>query len=451
MYIMAITDETIFTEFPYLYNSIIRDEIDIYIDSDKMYLVNVLSSPYDDSIRSFAKEFIKLSIDFSSEKKKTKVDLYSEKDEYKLHSKNINVVIPAYIYSKILMYNGGSDFIIKKFSMGLSMMAENRINEWIESKSTDKWNLLDRLFEVIKKNIAMKLEWKEKHLSNMSPRVGIADFLKYSVNIGFYWNPIFFDIANGYVSIPIYEKKTGRFFREVINELIRDSFKNMKANLSDEILKNEKYKEGPFGDHNGYYSPVEKFPYLHVTSIHRRKNAIYPATIVGKPVMEDAYMGKAVEEISLPVLKILNPEIKDINLPVESVFHNLAIVSINKRYPGHAKKVAMALWGTGQLLLTKIIIVVDSDVNIHDMKEVLWASTTRMDPARDVTIIKDTPTDTLDHASPYLNMGSKMLIDATRKGPEEGFNRVWPETIEMSEEIRNLVSRRWREYGIDKN
>jgi hypothetical protein len=243
MYIMAITDETIFTEFPYLYNSIIRDEIDIYIDSDKMYLVNVLSSPYDDSIRSFAKEFIKLSIDFSSEKKKTKVDLYSEKDEYKLHSKNINVVIPAYIYSKILMYNGGSDFIIKKFSMGLSMMAENRINEWIESKSTDKWNLLDRLFEVIKKNIAMKLEWKEKHLSNMSPRVGIADFLKYSVNIGFYWNPIFFDIANGYVSIPIYEKKTGRFFREVINELIRDSFKNMKANLSDEILKNEKYKE----------------------------------------------------------------------------------------------------------------------------------------------------------------------------------------------------------------
>ncbi len=213
----------------------------------------------------------------------------------------------------------------------------------------------------------------------------------------------------------------------------------------------ERREEGPFGDHNGYYSPVEKFPYLHVTSIHRRKNAIYPATIVGKPVMEDAYMGKAVEEISLPVLKILNPEIKDINLPVESVFHNLAIVSINKRYPGHAKKIAMALWGTGQLLLTKIIIVVDSDVNIHDMKEVLWASTTRMDPARDVTIIKDTPTDTLDHASPYLNMGSKMLIDATRKGPEEGFNRVWPETIEMSEEIRNLVSRRWREYGIDKN
>jgi 4-hydroxy-3-polyprenylbenzoate decarboxylase len=213
----------------------------------------------------------------------------------------------------------------------------------------------------------------------------------------------------------------------------------------------ERKLEGPFGDHNGYYSPPEMFPYMHITSIHRRKDAIYPTTIVGKPIMEDAYIGKAVEQLTMPIIKFIIPEIKDINLPIESVFHNLAIVSIQKRYPGHAKKVAMGLWGLGMLSLTKIIVVLDDDINVHNLKEVLWATTTRIDPQRDVSIINFTPTDTLDHASPLLNYGSKMLIDATKKWKEEGYTRTWPEVISMKKEIVELVSKRWKEYGLDKN
>lgn len=211
----------------------------------------------------------------------------------------------------------------------------------------------------------------------------------------------------------------------------------------------ERRMEGPFGDHTGYYSLADEFPVFHITCITHRRNPIYHATVVGKPPMEDAYLGKATERIFLPLIKTQLPEIVDINLPVEAVFHNLCIVSIKKRYPGQAKKVMFALWGMGQMMFAKTIIVLDDDVNVQDMREVLWAATTRMDPARDVTIIDRTPTDTLDHASPMPNLGSKMGIDATRKGRDEFFNREWPDALKMDAEVKARVDRIWKELGLD--
>jgi 4-hydroxy-3-polyprenylbenzoate decarboxylase len=165
--------------------------------------------------------------------------------------------------------------------------------------------------------------------------------------------------------------------------------------------------------------------------------------------MEDAYIGKATERIFLPLIKTQLPEIVDINLPVEAVFHNLCIVSIKKRYPGQAKKVMFALWGMGQMMFSKIIIVLDDDVNVQDMRQVMWATTTRMNPATDVTIIDNAPTDTLDHASPLTNLGSKMGIDATRKGSGEGFNREWPDVLKMDGKVKARIDSIWKELGLD--
>ncbi len=210
----------------------------------------------------------------------------------------------------------------------------------------------------------------------------------------------------------------------------------------------EKRVEGPFGDHTGYYSLADEFPVFHITCITHRKNPIYHATVVGIPPMEDAYLGKATERIFLPLMKAQLPEIVDINLPVEAVFHNLCIVSIKKRYPGHAKKVMFALWGMGQMMFAKTIIVLDDDVNVQDMKNVLWATTTRIDPAQDVMLIDRAPTDTLDHASHLPNLGGKMGIDATRKGKDEGFNREWPLALKMDDRVKAHIDRIWNELGL---
>ncbi|MCX9010393.1 MAG: menaquinone biosynthesis decarboxylase [Candidatus Methanoperedens sp.] len=210
----------------------------------------------------------------------------------------------------------------------------------------------------------------------------------------------------------------------------------------------ERRTEGPFGDHTGYYSLADEFPVFHITCITHRKNPVYHATVVGKPPMEDAYLGKATERIFLPLMKAQLPEMVDISLPVQSVFHNLCIVSIKKRYPGHAKKVMFALWGMGQMMFAKTIIVLDDDVNVQDMGEVLWATTTRIDPAKDVIIIDRAPTDTLDHASPLPNLGSKMGIDATRKGRDEGFEREWPDALEMDEKVKARIDQVWKESGL---
>lgn len=205
--------------------------------------------------------------------------------------------------------------------------------------------------------------------------------------------------------------------------------------------------EGPFGDHTGFYSPADPYPVFHVTCITRRRDPIYPTIIVGKPPQEDVYLGKATERMFLPLMQMILPEIVDVNMPAEGGFHNCVIVSIKKRYPGHARKVVNGLWGLGLMMLAKMIIVVDDDTDVQNLSETAWRVLGNIDAKRDV-FFSEGPVDDLDHAAPLWRYGSKMGIDATRKWPEEGHTRPWPEEITMSDDIVALVTRRWQEYGI---
>ncbi len=206
-------------------------------------------------------------------------------------------------------------------------------------------------------------------------------------------------------------------------------------------------REGPFGDHTGFYSLADDYPVFHVTCVTHKKDPIYLTTIVGRPPMEDAYLGKATERIFLPLIRLTFPEIVDINLPVHGVFHNLAIVSIKKEYPAHARKIMHGLWGLGQLMFTKVIIVVNHDVNVQDLAEVAWVVGNHIDPKRDITFVEG-PVDVLDHAAPALGYGSKMGIDATAKGREEGFERGWPDPIVMDEKTKRHIDSIWSKLGL---
>ena len=206
--------------------------------------------------------------------------------------------------------------------------------------------------------------------------------------------------------------------------------------------------EGPFGDHTGYYTPVEPYPTFTLTGIMRRKNPIYVTTVVGKPVLEDAYIGKVIERSFLPLIRMFHPEVVDFSMPAAGWFQGLAIISIKKRYPGQAKKVMMGLWGMGQLALTKMFVVVDEDINVHDINDVIWAITTRADASRDTIIINNTPTDTLDPASPLVNLGSKLGIDATQKTREEGYEREIQQQVKVDTDTKNLVDSKWSSYGL---
>ena len=208
--------------------------------------------------------------------------------------------------------------------------------------------------------------------------------------------------------------------------------------------------EGPFGDHTGYYTPPEPYPTFTLTGIMMRNNPIYLTTVVGKPILEDSYIGKVIERSFLPLVKMFQPEVVDFSMPAAGWFQGIAIVSIKKRYPGQAKKVMMGLWGMGQLSLTKILIVVDEDVSVHDINDVIWAVTTRSDPKRDTMLIENAPTDSLDPASPLLNLGSKMGIDATKKTKEEGFERPVQEEALPDKSTINLVTKKWNEYGLQE-
>src|SRR4051795_12491331 len=212
------------------------------------------------------------------------------------------------------------------------------------------------------------------------------------------------------------------------------------------VEKDEVADEGPFGDHTGYYTPVEQFPVFHVTAMTMRRDAVYPSIVVGKPPQEDAWLGKATERLFLPAVRMTVPEIVDYALPIAGVFHNCCIVSIRKQFPGHAAKVMHALWGLGMLSLTKCVVVLDADVDVHDYEQVLFYAGANVDPKRDV-ILSEGPLDHLDHAPERQFFGGKLGIDATAKWPEEGA-RPWPEEIEMSAEIKELVTRRWTEYGL---
>ena len=209
----------------------------------------------------------------------------------------------------------------------------------------------------------------------------------------------------------------------------------------------ERRREGPFGDHTGFYSLDDDFPVFHVTALTRRARPVYLTTIVGRPPMEDGFMGEAVERLFLPLVRKTIPEIVDMHLPVEGIFHNLMIVAIDKRYPGHARKTMHAIWGTGQMMFTKTIVVVDRDVDVRNLADVTWRALTAIDPERDVEMVKG-PVDELDFAARLPCFGSKMGIDATRKWKEEGFAGRWPDAIEMSAEVKAKVDRLWPALGI---
>jgi len=248
------------------------------------------------------------------------------------------------------------------------------------------------------------------------------------------------------------------FLRQKPVELVKCETVDLEVPADAEIILegyvnlDELRTEGPFGDHTGFYSLEDEYPVFHVTCVTHRKNPIYATTIVGKPPQEDAWMGKAVERIFLPLMKLTIPELVDINLPIEGVFHNLMIASIRKSYPGQARKVMNAIWSLGQAMFTKCIIVVDEDVNAHDVADVTLKVLNNIDPERDIQFTMG-PVDSLDHAARLANYGSKMGIDATRKWTTEGFGRPWPDEIVMDAKTRAVVDGKWkalaRELGIE--
>ena len=200
----------------------------------------------------------------------------------------------------------------------------------------------------------------------------------------------------------------------------------------------ERHTEGPFGDHTGYYSAPEPFPVFHVTHVTHRRQPVYLGTVTGKPPTEDSVLGKAVERLFLPILRLVLPEIVDMNLPSEGLFINVAVVSIRKAYPYHARKVMHALWGLGQMMFTRYIIVVDEDVNVHDLSEVLYRVGLQADPERDLELVHG-PVDQLSISNPVPNLGGKIGVDATRKRPDENFPRPWPDEIRMDPAVVSRI------------
>jgi 4-hydroxy-3-polyprenylbenzoate decarboxylase len=205
--------------------------------------------------------------------------------------------------------------------------------------------------------------------------------------------------------------------------------------------------EGPFGDHTGFYSLEDEYPVFHLACVTHRRNPIYATTIVGPPPMEDFYMGKAIERIFLPLMRMQLPEVRDICMPAEGIFHNLILISMRKSYPGQARKVMHAIWGLGQAMFSKCIVVVDEDVDVQNVREVAWKALNNIDPQRDIEFVLG-PVDSLDHASRLPNFGSKMGVDATRKWPAEGFSRPWPKVIKMSPGVQQKVDALWKRAGL---
>jgi 4-hydroxy-3-polyprenylbenzoate decarboxylase len=224
---------------------------------------------------------------------------------------------------------------------------------------------------------------------------------------------------------------------------------NSEVVLEGYLNLGELRREGPFGDHTGFYSLDDDYPVFHVECITRRKDPVYAATVVGPPPMEDFYMGKAIERIFLPLMRMQLPEVRDICMPAQGVFHNLILVSIRKSYPGQARKVMHAIWGLGQAMFSKCVVVVDEDVDVQNVSEVCWKALNNIDPQRDIEFVTG-PVDSLDHASRLPNFGSKMGVDATTKWPSEGFTRRWPNVIRMSPEVVTRVDELWKRAGLSR-
>ena len=280
---------------------------------------------------------------------------------------------------------------------------------------------------------------------------GMGDRLDVAVALG--CDPITTYSASAPLPKHIDELMLAGFFRGEAVELVKATSVDLEVPANAEIVlegyieKGETGIEGPFGDHTGYYSPPEPFPVFHLTAMTMRRDAIYPSIVVGVPPAEDAWLGKATERIFLPAVRMTVPEIVDYDLPVAGAFHNCVIVSIRKAYPGHARKVMHAIWGLGMLSLSKAVVVVDEFVDVHDYDEVFFHVCANVDPKRDV-MLSEGPLDQLDHAAVAPSFGGKLGIDATHKADDEG-GRGWPERIEMTQEVRDAVSARWEELGID--
>jgi 4-hydroxy-3-polyprenylbenzoate decarboxylase len=285
---------------------------------------------------------------------------------------------------------------------------------------------------------------------------GRADYLfsegRMEVAVALGLDPITAYSASAPLPKHIDELMVAGFLRGEPVELVRGVTVDLEVPAHAEIVlegyidRGELTEEGPFGDHTGYYTAAEPFPVFNVTALTMRKNAVYPSIVVGKPPQEDAWLGKATERIFLPAVRMTVPEIVDYDLPVAGAFHNLAIVSIRKAFPGHARKVMHAIWGLGMLSLTKGIVIVDEHVDVHDYAEVLFYVGANVDPKRDV-VITEGPLDHLDHSPTLQFLGGKIGVDATAKSPAEGA-REWPEEIAMSAGVKELVDRRWAEYGL---
>ena len=280
---------------------------------------------------------------------------------------------------------------------------------------------------------------------------GMGDRLDVAVALG--CDPVTTYAASAPLPKHIDELMLAGFLRGSPVELVKAKTVDLEVPADAEIVlegyieKGELATEGPFGDHTGYYSPPEPFPVFHLTCMTMRRDAVYPSIVVGPPPAEDAWLGKATERIFLPAVRMTVPEIVDYDLPVAGAFHNCVIVSIRKGFPGHAKKVMHAIWGLGMLSLSKTVVVVDDFVDVHDYEQVFFHVCANTDPRRDV-LLSEGPLDQLDHAASMYCYGGKLGIDATHKWTSEGA-REWPERIVMSDEVRDLVDRRWEEYGID--
>jgi 4-hydroxy-3-polyprenylbenzoate decarboxylase len=280
---------------------------------------------------------------------------------------------------------------------------------------------------------------------------GMGDRLDVAVALG--CDPVTTYAASAPLPKHIDEFMLAGFLRGSPVELVKAKTVDLEVPADAEIVlegyieKGELGTEGPFGDHTGYYSPPEPFPVFHLTCMTMRRDAVYPSIVVGPPPAEDAWLGKATERIFLPAVRMTVPEIVDYDLPVAGAFHNCVIVSIRKQFPGHAKKVMHALWGLGMLSLSKTVVVVDEFVDVHDYEHVFFHVCANTDPRRDV-LLSEGPLDQLDHAASMYCYGGKLGIDATHKWTSEGA-REWPDRILMTEEVRDLVDRRWEEYGID--
>jgi 4-hydroxy-3-polyprenylbenzoate decarboxylase len=283
------------------------------------------------------------------------------------------------------------------------------------------------------------------------PRPGGPGLMEVAVAIG--TDPAVTYAATAPVPGPIDEMTFAGFLRDEAVEMVQCKTVDLEVPAYAEFVLEgyvdlaETRREGPFGDHTGYYSLADHYPVLHLTALTHRREAVYSTTIVGQAPMEDAYLGKATERLFLPLLRVTLPEIVDMDLPKEGGFHNCVLVSVDKRYPLHARKVMHALWGAGQMQFAKCVVVLDAGVDVHDYAQVAWRVFNNVDWQRDVLVVEG-PLDVLDHSSPHPLRGAKIGIDATTKWPEEGHQREWPADVEMSPGVKRRIDEIWPSLGL---